>query len=95
MAGGEVSVVVYVEEALDVRRVFRLIHQLHSRYPPADLLEQTMSRGFHIIPKPSFSLLPITLTTHTLAPGFQQPLPDALERTPNSGNTSIDLDPSF
>lgn len=44
MAGGEVSVVVYVEEALEVRRVFRLLHQLGPRRPPADLLEQTMSR---------------------------------------------------
>jgi len=30
VAGGEVSVVVYVEEALDVRRVLRLIYQLHA-----------------------------------------------------------------
>jgi hypothetical protein len=54
-----------------------------------------MSRRFDIIPKPSFPLLSITLTAHTFAPSFQQPFPDALERTPDSGDTSIDLDPSF
>lgn len=39
VAGGEVSVVVYVEETLDVRRVFRLLVSYSSKRERAKSLE--------------------------------------------------------
>ena len=71
MAGGDVSVVVYVDDILDALRAFLLLLSALVRVQAAtSLLQETVGGAFDIIPKPGFSILLIALPTQTFAPSF-------------------------
>ena len=64
MAGGDVSVVVYVEDILDALRAFLLFLSAFVRVQAGtSLLQETVGGAFDIIPKAGFPIFLIALST--------------------------------